>query len=305
MAPAFPAKVLAVQGAAPSVRAGSVAHHLRGPDARRHVRSGARSGAEPEHSPVGGLSRCWDCFGGSRFAANAMPLAPSYDVVIIGGGAHGLATAYELAPSTGSGTSPCSRRATSAPAASGRNTTILRANYKTPERHRVLQREPQAATGSSRRSSTSTCCSRTHGLLWLGPLRAPAPAISASARMPNQALRRRHRVFLDAAAGRRAVPAARHDGAAASRPILGAAYHPPGAIIRHDAVVWGYARRGATARRAHPPGRRGHRASRSRTAAASGSRPTRPDRRRHGDVARSAGYVTADRPTWPASGCRS
>src|SRR5437899_4604642 len=33
-------------------------------------------------------------------------------------------------------------------------------------------------------------------------------------------------------------------------PILGALYHPPGGIIRHDAVVWGYAR-GASARGVH------------------------------------------------------
>ena len=33
-------------------------------------------------------------------------------------------------------------------------------------------------------------------------------------------------------------------------PILGALYHPPGGIIRHDAVVWGYAR-GADARGVH------------------------------------------------------
>jgi sarcosine oxidase subunit beta len=32
------------------------------------------------------------------------------------------------------------------------------------------------------------------------------------------------------------------DGANATYPILGALYHPPGGIIRHDAVVWGFAR---------------------------------------------------------------
>jgi sarcosine oxidase subunit beta len=38
--------------------------------------------------------------------------------------------------------------------------------------------------------------------------------------------------------------------AAARYPVLGALYHPPGGIIRHDAVVWGYAR-GAAARGVH------------------------------------------------------
>ena len=32
------------------------------------------------------------------------------------------------------------------------------------------------------------------------------------------------------------------DDANATYPILGALYHPPGGIIRHDAVVWGFAR---------------------------------------------------------------
>ena len=44
---------------------------------------------------------------------------------------------------------------------------------------------------------------------------------------------------------------------AARYPMLGALYHPPGGIIRHDAVVWGYAR-GADARGVgNPPGHRG------------------------------------------------
>ena len=47
------------------------------------------------------------------FAARRMwrsrELAPSYDVVIIGGGAHGLATAYYLAKARRDATSRCSR----------------------------------------------------------------------------------------------------------------------------------------------------------------------------------------------------
>src|SRR5258708_2872892 len=38
--------------------------------------------------------------------------------------------------------------------------------------------------------------------------------------------------------------------AGARYPVLGALWHPPGGIIRHDAVVWGYAR-GADARGVH------------------------------------------------------
>ena len=59
---------------------------------------------------------------------------PPYDVVIIGGGGHGLATAYYLAKEYGrSAASRCWRRAGSAAAIPGRNTTIIRSNYLFPE----------------------------------------------------------------------------------------------------------------------------------------------------------------------------
>ena len=59
---------------------------------------------------------------------------------------------------TGSPTSRCSRRATSARAA-GRNTTILRSNYKTVEGARFYDASRSSTRGSAP-SSTSTCCSR-------------------------------------------------------------------------------------------------------------------------------------------------
>jgi sarcosine oxidase subunit beta len=59
-------------------------------------------------------------------------LASSYDVVIIGGGAHGLATAYELTKRGITNIAVLEMSYIGA-GGSGRNTTILRANYKTPE----------------------------------------------------------------------------------------------------------------------------------------------------------------------------
>ena len=56
-----------------------------------------------------------------------------YDVVIIGGGGHGLATAYYLAKNHGVRDVAVLERSYIGSGGTGRNTTIVRANYKTPE----------------------------------------------------------------------------------------------------------------------------------------------------------------------------
>ncbi|MDQ3557842.1 MAG: FAD-dependent oxidoreductase, partial [Pseudomonadota bacterium] len=60
-------------------------------------------------------------------------LKPSYDVVIIGGGGHGLATAYYLAARHGFRSVCVLEKSYLAAGNTARNTTIIRANYLTPE----------------------------------------------------------------------------------------------------------------------------------------------------------------------------
>ena len=61
------------------------------------------------------------------------PLKDSYDVVIIGGGAHGLAAAYYLAKEYGITDVAVLEKNYIGSGGSGRNTAIVRSNYRTPE----------------------------------------------------------------------------------------------------------------------------------------------------------------------------
>ncbi|MDE0710152.1 MAG: FAD-dependent oxidoreductase, partial [bacterium] len=67
-------------------------------------------------------------------------LRSSYDVVIVGGGGHGLSTAYHLATRHGITNVAVLERGYIGSGNSGRNTTILRANYGIPEAVRFYQR---------------------------------------------------------------------------------------------------------------------------------------------------------------------
>ena len=61
-------------------------------------------------------------------------------------------------------------------------------------------------------------------------------------------------------------------------PVMGALYHPPGGIIRHDAVVWGLASGGRRGGRGDPPVQRGHRdRAHERAGHRRGPRPTGAD----------------------------
>src|SRR5215216_2809330 len=77
--------------------------------------------------------RMLDIFRRRRMWRKRPDLKDSYDVVIIGGGSHGLATAYYLARDHGVKNVAVLEKSYIGSGAAGRNTTILRSNYKTPE----------------------------------------------------------------------------------------------------------------------------------------------------------------------------
>ena len=159
-----------------------------------------------------------------------------YDVVIVGGGAHGLATAYYLAKNHGITDVAILEKSYLGAGGSGRNTTIIRSNYRTPEGAAFYEQSVKLYESLSQDLNFNTMFSQ-HGHLTLAHSDR-GMIVSTERAEVNQILGIDSRVV-----GRDEVkelcPQIHLDG---TFPIYGALYHPPGGIIRHDAVVWGYAR---------------------------------------------------------------
>lgn len=165
-------------------------------------------------------------------------LQSSYDVVIIGGGIHGLATAYYLATNHGITNVAVLDKGYLGGGGSGRNTAILRSNYLTPEGVRFYNRSLKLYERMAEDLNFNVMFSQ-RGHLTLahndGALR------TMRWRAEVNKLQGVDSEVIDPGQINDLVPAL--DTSTDVRyPVLGALYHPPGGIIRHDAVVWGYAR---------------------------------------------------------------
>ncbi len=164
-------------------------------------------------------------------------LKPSYDVVIIGAGVHGLAIAYYLGKRGITNVAVLDKGYLGG-GASGRNTAIIRSNYRTPEGvafydesvklyetlaleldynvmfsqqgHLTVAHTDRGVTTLRERAETNKLLGVNSRLVSPREIAAMVPGLDVSDR--------------------------------AHQPILAGLYHPPGGIIRHDAVVWGYAR---------------------------------------------------------------
>ncbi len=172
-----------------------------------------------------------------RMWRGAGDLRDSYDVVIVGGGAHGLATAYYLGQ-LGVRNVAVLEQGYIGSGAAGRNTTILRSNYKTPEGARFYDASLKLYERLSLELGFNLLFSQC-GHLTL------AHSDRAMLVMANRAEVNRingidsRLVYTDEV--KRLCPAL-NVSPDVTYPIQGALYHPPGGIIRHDAVVWGFAR---------------------------------------------------------------
>ena len=165
-------------------------------------------------------------------------LKPSYDVVIVGAGVHGLATAYYLGSRHGVRRVALLEKGYLGSGNSGRNTAIIRSNYRTPEGIPFYQASVKLYQELSRELGWNMLFSQC-GHLTLGHTDSAVNGLRVRAEN-NQVLGVDSRmIFPDEIS--RLVPAMELSDRSRF-PILAALYHPPGGIIRHDAVVWGYAR---------------------------------------------------------------
>jgi sarcosine oxidase subunit beta len=164
-------------------------------------------------------------------------LRPSYDVVIIGAGVHGLAIAYYLAR-RGIGNVAVLDKGYLGGGGSGRNTAIIRSNYRTPQGvafydesvklyerlaleldynimfsqqgHLTIAHTDRGVTGLRERAETNRLLGVDSRMVTRSEIAEMVPGLDVSDQ--------------------------------AHQPVLAGLYHPPGGIIRHDAVVWGFAR---------------------------------------------------------------
>jgi sarcosine oxidase subunit beta len=164
-------------------------------------------------------------------------LKPVYDVVIIGAGVHGLAIAYYLGKRGITNVAVLDKGYIGG-GASGRNTAIIRSNYRTPQGiafydesvklyeklaveldynvmfsqqgHLTVAHTERGVAGLRERAETNKLLGVDSRMVTREEIAKLVPGLDLSDK-PHQ-------------------------------PVLAGLYHPPGGIIRHDAVVWGYAR---------------------------------------------------------------
>ncbi len=161
-----------------------------------------------------------------------------YEVVIVGGGSHGLATAYYLAKRHGIRDVAIFEKSYIGSGASGRNTTIIRSNYRTPEGADFYGQSVRLYERLSSELDFNLMFSQ-HGHLTLA--HSDRAMITMQERAEVNKLLGIDSSVIDPARIRELCPELDLSKRPAY-PIVGALYHPPGGIIRHDAVVWGFAR---------------------------------------------------------------
>jgi sarcosine oxidase subunit beta len=179
-----------------------------------------------------------DIFRQRRMWRPRQELKPHYDVVVIGGGSHGLSTAYYLAKNHGIRDVAVFEQSYIGSGAAGRNTTIIRANYRTPEGVAFYKESVKLYERLSVDLDFNLLFSQ-QGHLTLAHSDRAMITMTERAEV-NQLLGVDSRVIGPAEIAELCPEMDLSQDV--TWPVMGALYHPRGGIIRHDAVVWGYAR---------------------------------------------------------------
>ncbi|MCV2872314.1 sarcosine oxidase subunit beta family protein [Defluviimonas sp. WL0050] len=160
-----------------------------------------------------------------------------YDYVIIGGGGHGLATAYYLAKEFGKARIAVLEKGWIGGGNVGRNTTIIRSNYLLDGNEPFYEFSMKLWEGLEQDFNFNAMVSQ-RGVLNLCHTDAQRDAYRRRANAMR--LNGVDSELLDAEGVRRMAPFLNFDNA--RFPIKGGLLQPRGGTVRHDAVAWGYAR---------------------------------------------------------------
>jgi methylglutamate dehydrogenase subunit A len=163
---------------------------------------------------------------------------PSYDVVIIGGGGHGLATAYYLAANHGINNVAVLERAYIGSGNVGRNTTIVRSNYVINGNTQFFEHSLKLWEGLSDALNFNVMLSQ-RGQIVLGhsPLQLDVLARKGNIMRLNGI----DAELLDRGQVMKLLPYLDYSSEARF-PICGGLFQQRAGTARHDAVAWGYAR---------------------------------------------------------------
>ena len=165
-------------------------------------------------------------------------LKPSYDVVIIGGGGHGCATAYYLAKVWGIRNVCVLEKGYIGGGNTARNTAVIRSNYITPDSVRFYKEAVDLYGTMSGELGYNTMFSQ-RGQLTLAHTDATVRTFTLRAEVGK--LVGTGIEMIDPQQIREMVPCVNIDNL--RLPVLAGLWHPDGGTGRHDAVAWGYAAR--------------------------------------------------------------
>jgi len=173
-----------------------------------------------------------------REAGRSPEAKKKYDVIIVGGGGHGLATAYYLAKNHGLRNIAVLEKGWIGGGNTGRNTTIVRSNYLWTEASLLYEKSMQLWEGLSQDLNYNVMFSQ-RGVYNLGHTLQDMRDIER--RVSANQLNGIDAEVVTAHQIKKAIPLL-NTSASARYPILGASLQPRAGVARHDAVAWGFAR---------------------------------------------------------------